>query len=269
MQKAQRSIQKSVAGMVPRPQWKLTQCRDAAHGPLVKHSAGSSNAPIGDDVGLAKADGTPGEYPRLMRDIDIRVALDRDLRALHAEDPGTVIRHEVGLEEGRRRIDVATVNGAMSGWEIKSDVDTLTRLAGQADAYGRVLDFVTIVTTPRYIQRATAMLPEWWGVIEASAVEDDVLLRPLRPAAFNTSVEPMALVQLLWRDEAMEVLRERKLQRGLSGKARWYVWSRLADALPLEELKTIVRDQIKARPTWPGGQLQTRDDATLQTHATA
>jgi hypothetical protein len=204
-----------------------------------------------------------------MRDIDIRVALDRDLRAVHADDPDTVIRHEVGLEEGRRRIDVATVNGALSGWEIKSDVDTLTRLAGQADAYGRVLDYVTIVTTPRYIEPATAMLPPWWGVIEASAQADHVALQHLRPAVINRAVEPMALVQLLWRDEAMEALRERNLQRGLSGKARWYVWSRLAESVPLDELKRVVRDQIKARPAWPGGQLQTRDDVTLRTHATA
>jgi hypothetical protein len=204
-----------------------------------------------------------------MHDIDIRIALDCGLRRVHGTDTGTVIRHEFGLQEGRRRIDVAMMNGHLSGWEIKSDVDTLVRLAGQADVYGKVFDFVSIVTTDRYVDRATAMLPQWWGIVVANRTDDIVHLTETRQASINIGVDPMSLAQLLWRDEAMALLRGLGQSRGLSSKARWYVWSRLVETLPLDELRTAVRQQIKGRQDWPGGQLSLPHDATSRTLASA
>jgi len=208
-----------------------------------------------------------GGYPRRMHDLDIRLELDRVLRERFSGDDDVVIRHELGLEEGRRRIDVAVLNGHLSGWEIKSDADTLTRLAGQADAYGRVFDYVTIVTTDRYLDKATAKLPTWWGLVVAQATEVGVELAEVRAATSNDAVNGLSLVQLLWREEAMVILREHGLARGLSGKARWYVWNRLADSFALEELKQLVRGQLKARQEWTGGQLPSAGDATLRTTA--
>lgn len=208
-----------------------------------------------------------GGYSRRMHDLDIRLELDRELRDRFADDDDVVIRHELGLEEGRRRIDLAVLNGHLSGWEIKSDADTLSRLAGQADAYGRVFDFVTIVTTDRYIAKATAKLPAWWGLTVASATESGAVLSEVRAATANEDVNALSLVQLLWREEAMDILREYELARGLSGKARWYVWNRLADAFPLSELKTLVREQLKGRREWTGGQLPSAGDAMLRTTA--
>jgi hypothetical protein len=209
------------------------------------------------------------DYPQQMRDIDIRVALDSDLRRDHGHESNTIIRHEFGLQEGRRRIDVALLNGHLGGWEIKSDVDTLVRLAGQADVYGKVLDFVTIVTTARYVERATAMLPAWWGVIVAERLDDVVHLEQTRVPELNTDVDAMSLAQLLWRDEAIQLLRELGEGKGLSSKARWYAWDRLVQTLTLDELRTAVRQQIKARREWPGGQLSMPSGATSHTHASA
>jgi hypothetical protein len=63
----------------------------------------------------------------------------------------------------------------------------------------------------------------------------------------------MSLAQLLWRDEALDELRQRGQARGLSAKARHYVWERLADVVPLEELRAVVRLRLKARSEWSGG----------------
>ncbi len=203
-----------------------------------------------------------------MRDIDIRGALDRQLRQLHAGHSDTLIRHELGLEEGRRRIDLAVVNGSLAGWEIKSDVDTLYRLEGQAETYGRVFDYVTLATTNKYSNRAVEKLPTWWGVVVAERSGDDVRLRSIRKARRNRHVDPMSLVQLLWRDEAMDVLRRQGNAKGLSGKARWFAWDRLASSMPLQELQTVVREQIRARPEWTGGSLPSPNDATSRRIAT-
>ena len=188
-----------------------------------------------------------------MFDTDIRAVLVDQLRSEHS-GTDTLVRHEVGICAGKRRVDVAVVNGEFSGYEIKSDFDTLTRLAGQATAYGQVLDRAIIGTTHRHLEHALDSLPHWWGVFMAERISGDVKLEELRAPVLNSDLDPFALAQLLWRDEAMEELRSRDLAKGLSAKARHYVWLVLAEALPLSELKDVVRTRLKERQEWPGGQ---------------
>ena len=62
-------------------------------------------------VFLSRAPKVVSEYEvREMRDSDIRLALDKLLRKRHANEPDTIIRHEVGLCAGKRRIDIAIIN---------------------------------------------------------------------------------------------------------------------------------------------------------------
>ena len=179
----------------------------------------------------------------LLRDPDIRILLTRDLAHRH---PAALIRHEMGLCAGERRIDIAAITPeAMHGYEIKSDVDTLARLAGQADAYGRVFDRMTLVTTARYVDAATAAVPDWWEVLVASAG----ILHQARPGATQSGLEPFALAQLMWRDEALAALKERGAAWGLSKKRRWIMWTRLVQVVPADELGRIVRTQLMTRTT--------------------
>lgn len=195
-----------------------------------------------------------------MWDTDIRQALIRRLERAYADDQDTLIRQELGVQQGHRRVDLAVINGELVGYEIKSDRDTLARLADQADAYGAVLDRLWLVTTDRYLERAKVILPRWWGLMVAAEKHPspsaqhsrgDVVLRVVRRPRLNRQQDPMSVAQLLWREEALEVLRGRKLHRGLSKKARWYVWERLADSLDLVELRAVVRDRLRARREWP------------------
>lgn len=203
-----------------------------------------------------------------MRDGDIRRQLDALLREQHAGESDTLIRHEMGLCGGERRIDLALLNGEISGYEIKSDEDTLFRLLGQADAYKRVLDRVTLVTTSRHRDKAMGVLPSWWGVMVAHQERGQVILETVREPDINTEVDSFALAQLLWRDEALEELKSRGLAKGLSKKARYYVWLALAQAVDIEELRTLVRERVKARPEWLSGPPHEQSDATHPTVAT-
>ena len=188
-----------------------------------------------------------------MRDSDIRAALTAQLQRDHDGDPNTLIRQEMGLCAGERRIDIAVINGQLSGFEIKSDYDTLIRLADQAAAYGRILDRATLVTTRRYLTPATDMLPTWWRIICAQAGEAALTLTLIRAGEENDDQDPMAIAQLLWRDEALQELRFRGLAQGMANKRRWLIWERLAAEVPLQELKQVVRDRLRARQEWPGG----------------
>ena len=199
------------------------------------------------------------------RDYDIRLALEAKLVQEHGDEPDTLIRHEVGICAGRRRIDVALVNGELAGYEIKSDMDTLTRLTGQAEAYGSVLDRAVLVTTERHLDGALAMLPNWWGILVAHAEQRNIRLETFRDPDLNDKYDAFSLAQLLWREEALDELRSRGMGRGLSHKARHYVWIALVDAISVNELRSIVRTRLKARPEWPGGQLHGQGDVTPRT----
>ena len=182
-----------------------------------------------------------------MRDGDIRRELDALLRRQHAEVPGTFIRHEMGLCGGKRRIDIALLNGELAGFEIKSDEDTLLRLSGQASVYNQVLDRVTLVTTPHHQEKAIKLLPTWWGVMVAKQHKGRIVFEEVRQPAVNTDLDPFALSQMLWRGEALEELRAKGLSKGLSNKARHYVWLALSKASPTGELRDMVRERIKDR----------------------
>lgn len=192
---------------------------------------------------------------RRMRDIDIRVALDEKLRAKWGDRVDAVVRHELGVCAGERRVDVALINGHLDGWEIKSDRDSLTRLAGQVEAYSKVLDRSWLVTTDRHLGRAMDVVPGWWGLARATATATGVKVIELRRPRQSPLLDSMATAQLLWRDEAMGILRRYDLAAGLGGKARWYVWERLVASFSMRQLRGLTRDALRARPEWPGGQL--------------
>ena len=191
--------------------------------------------------------------PQLLRDSDIREVLAADLHARYADDSGTLIRHELGLCAGERRVDLAVINGEMVGYEIKSDVDRLDRLAAQAEAYGKVFDRMSIVTTDRYLADAVAMLPSWWEVLCIRQGQEGVSSEQVRVGRTNTGQDPFALAQLLWREEALDELKSRALAKGLSKKRRWIIWQHLAQAMPVAELRNVVRERLKARREWPTG----------------
>lgn len=191
-----------------------------------------------------------------MRDIDVRRVLRERLATEHRAEPDTRVIPELGLC-GAVRVDVAVVNGSLAGYEIKSARDTLRRLPTQVEVYSQVLDFAHLVVAGKHHDHALPLLPDWWGVHVATMTGEIVSIETVRLPSPNTSFVPMSLAQLLWRDEALEELTRRGVDRGVRTKARWHVWSRLAEAIPVDELRAVVRTRLKARQGW-------RDDPLLE-----
>ena len=98
-----------------------------------------------------------------MRDLDIRRALRGEIALLYQDDPDTLVVEELGLCEGDARIDVAVINGSITGYEIKSERDTLDRLPSQMHIYSRCLTYVTVVATELHLAQIHAVVPRWWG----------------------------------------------------------------------------------------------------------
>ena len=162
-----------------------------------------------------------------MRDLDIRRRLRTDGR-LHYQEPDTRIVEELGLCQGIARVDLAVVNGAIHGYEIKSERDTLYRLPTQAQIYGQVLDYVTIVTARAHAAKVRRVIPEWWGIWAAESDQGEIRLDAERDPLRNPEVNAFALAQLLWRDEALQALVDRGIAAGMRSKSRRDIWRCLA-----------------------------------------
>ena len=182
-----------------------------------------------------------------LRDAEVRPALLKYLQRETSAYRSMVLIEELGLCQGEARIDVLTVSGVLHGYEIKSNRDRLTRLASQAATYNRVLDRVTLVVCPRHVEAALQLIPEWWGVLLASGSFEAVSLTAIRPAAQNPDQDPRALVELLWRDEALELLASHDATAGVRSKPRRAVWDRVCEVLDVAEIRSAVRFRLKTR----------------------
>jgi hypothetical protein len=183
-------------------------------------------------------------------DAEIRAALKTRLLKEHLKEIDTVFVEELGLCRGAVRADLTVVNGSIHGYEIKSDRDSLRRLARQAQTYGRVFDRSTLVVGDRFLTAAD-LLPAWWGILHAQQTSEGIKFRTIRKARLNRHKDPRALVELLWSDQALALLEQRGVARGVRRKARRFVWDRVCTELSLREISDAVRAHLKASRVSP------------------
>jgi hypothetical protein len=186
-----------------------------------------------------------------MRDSDVRRAMRTWLAAEYAHDQGTWIVEEMGVWSGSVRIDIAVINGHLSGYELKSDRDTLERLPRQMAIYGRVFDFLHLVVGERHAEKAQKMLPAWWGIMVACMQDGEVRLTSYHEAEPNPSPDPYLIAEMLDKEEAVELLDAFGLAKGWRSKKLRPIHERLAVELPFDELKEQVRSILKRRPRRP------------------
>lgn len=175
--------------------------------------------------------------------IAIRVLLASEIGRI---TPAARLVAEMGVTHGAGRIDLAAIGHDLEGYEIKADRDDLTRLPGQVDLYGAVFGRLTLVAAPRHIDKATALLPSWWGIAVVDG--DRGQLTTLRAPAPNPSRDPLAMARLLWRDEVATALRERT---GRASRApRLQLWRELVERVPEAELRALVCESLRQRSGW-------------------
>ncbi len=182
-----------------------------------------------------------------LADKDLRPGLRDRLLEGHEDDPETVLIEELGLCKGRVRVDIAVVNGSLHGYEIKSDRDSLRRLKAQAEVYSRVMDHVTLVVGDRHLSEARKLVPDWWGILRFEATGGKPRFKSFRRAKRNPRLDTRALVELLWLEDAIDLLERHGAAKGLTGKPRREVWNRVCEVLGVQQVAEAVRSSLKAR----------------------
>ncbi len=186
-----------------------------------------------------------------LRDSDIRTAAHCRLLRHARSCPDTIVIDELGLDHGACRVDIAVINGLIRGVEIKADADVLDRLPHQVSAYGGVVDRATLIAAPRHVEKALAMLPDWWGIMVAErGATQGIRFRLLRPERANRRVNPLMQARLLWRPEALAILRALGRPEPLLRQPREGLYKELVTALPARVLARHVREALKVREAW-------------------
>ncbi|PZR24018.1 MAG: hypothetical protein DI535_22740 [Citrobacter freundii] len=163
-------------------------------------------------------------------------------------DPNAIILTEVNIQQGTTRIDQLVLDQhILSGIEIKSDLDNLSRLKRQIRQYLQVVDFLTIVGTPNNIIRISSVLPANVGLLMVYRNLARLQHIIIRPASLNQQRCRLSLVQLLWKNEIIDTLRALGHTGSMISNSRQQLWQRLANHCNSNELSQAVVRQLRKR----------------------
>lgn len=167
--------------------------------------------------------------------------------------PGCGITHmlvaELAVCDGDARVDVAVANDKLCGYEIKSDADTLKRLALQQKCYDKTFDAISIVVGEKFKDDIEKYIPDYWGVYVVCKDDSGCKIKMRRAAKENKNVEAESLLELLWKEELIKFLKDAGV-KGISGKNRRLLRQMAIDNFTLKEIKNYTREVLKGRQDW-------------------
>lgn len=155
------------------------------------------------------------------------------------------------VRAGNSKADVVVLNGTATAYEIKSERDSLQRLATQLADYRSVFASVAVVTSPGHAASVLRIAPQDVGVLVLSSrfrlqVVRDAVDRPER-----TSVD--AMLASLRIDEAISVLARLGIEfPAVPNTQRWAVLSELFAGLDPAQVHATVVPVLKASRSQAG-----------------
>ena len=162
------------------------------------------------------------------------------------EHRDAVVGREVNLAWGSARIDLLALNGAVSGYEVKSARDSLARVSRQIEVYKKTLEFVTFVVAPVHLRGVRPLIPGWCGLIEVTSNDGHASFVHRRQARRNPAADPREICFFLSRIEIHKELRRRGCDR-LSGTPRHELVEMLIQQASTKELWALSRDALNSR----------------------
>lgn len=148
---------------------------------------------------------------------------------------------------GRSRADVVMVTeNALFGLEIKSDADTYARLSRQVRDYSRYYDYNYVVVGTSHAVHIAEHIPDHFGIITAEYVSGCLDFYILRKPQKSPDLEMSAKIQILWRPELNELLRENGLP-AYRQKGKQFVRRILTDSIDPVLLNRQISGQLFER----------------------
>ena len=184
-------------------------------------------------------------------DLDIRLALHSKLEKQYYVKKNHLIVHELSLEHGKNRVDIAVFDNCIHGYEIKSSKDNLLRLQNQLLQYSKSLQKVTFVVAENHFKDVMILTPEWCGVILViKGPRGGVSFRSMRRAKLNPNVDFFSLAHILWKSEAIDLLYQYDVTERLEHKTRKELYKQLNQVMSVQKLALEIKTKLLKRGNW-------------------
>lgn len=184
-------------------------------------------------------------YKVILSDLIIRTELKNFL--LNRKYKPKAIIDELRVHNGNAIADLVTIHSKMHCYEIKSDLDSLYRLADQAKMYAMTFPFVTIVVSRKHLDAVIKVVPSSCGVLCAEFRNEKIKFRYLRKAGLNKEINMVGALKIFWRDELCEIYYDVKKIEPKKNYTRDRLILELSDALTPSKYFSISSDIIERR----------------------
>jgi len=177
-----------------------------------------------------------------MNDYEIREAICEYMENTHP-DKFRIIDE---LVIGEARADIVTVTDSLTGYEIKSDADSYSRLPGQVKEYDKYFQRNYLVIGVNHKVSASKHVPPYWGILCVSESRKGVQVETIREAGQNPKYSQKRQLSLLWRKELYNILKANKLPK-CPGKTKAYMRNYLLERVPKAVLQRQICDEFFER----------------------
>lgn len=192
------------------------------------------------------------------------------------ESKGSVFISELCIDAFSRRADLVVANGHLSVYEIKSNADDVSRLAGQLDTYRRFFESVTVVCAARHVSAVKRIASRPTGIY---SINEDGTLVQVRSSGKVNRLTKKAWLSYLPVDMLASMLRAHQISAQgtrdiLESRAVRYIRHPSIREFVLEYLKStrwqrISKIKQRATVKYGSGLTQRERDAAAKELATA
>ncbi|WP_176056005.1 MmcB family DNA repair protein [Brucella intermedia] len=152
------------------------------------------------------------------------------------------IINELPYADGTRRADLVSVDEKLHAFEIKSDVDRLSRLDNQVSDYRAGFDYISVVTTTKHLSKVRYSQSRYVGVI---LVEENKITELRKPTPFRR-FDKYLQTTMLDVKSISELIRSQKLAIPENFRA-YEKRNLLASTMSQTELHEHVRQTLKKK----------------------
>ena len=144
------------------------------------------------------------------RESDIKAAVIDEWLSRESVSRNSVIINEFPVGSQTRRADLVMANGRLWAVEIKSEFDTIDRLAKQISAYSKTLESVSVVVAERHLDAVRAMLPSGTGLLVYRRDDQAATVERILKPSFNR-LDAIRALRLMHTVDIKKVLKEHSL----------------------------------------------------------
>ena len=171
----------------------------------------------------------------------------REALFAYLDDKHPKIRIFDEKEIGKSRADfIAVTDSTITGYEIKSDLDSYARLKRQVRDYNKYCDFCYAVAGKSHQKGIVKHIPAFWGILVISKEDGQIEVYEMRPPDMNPKDTIDNKLSMLWKKEIQNIAAKNGLPK-YSDKNKKYLQRMLREMIPHKQLMQSLTDELFER----------------------